>query len=119
MEKENNKESNLKIFMVVILPALLTIFIIFFILMPKIRENRDENKSPNNTPKTENIQWEEVAEILKSGNVKSVFQTHNLDERLELDNGNLLKTKEPQIDDIFKEIEKCGNVCDNITLATE
>ncbi|PLX21266.1 hypothetical protein C0584_03005 [Candidatus Parcubacteria bacterium] len=65
------------------------------------------------------ISWEEAIVVINSGLVESVFQTHGLDVSIEIEGGKILKTKEPFIDDIFDEIDKCGEKCDNIVLATE
>jgi len=71
------------------------------------------------TPKRTTVSWSEAIRILNSGQVESVFQTHSLDVTLVLKNGTSIYTKEPSIDDIFDEVKKCGNLCKNITQATE
>lgn len=66
-----------------------------------------------------NASWNESIEILNSGQVEEVFQEHNLEVTLILKNDTIIHTKEPKIDDIFDEVKKCGNQCDNIILSTE
>ncbi|MBI2086478.1 hypothetical protein HYT74_04000 [Candidatus Daviesbacteria bacterium] len=56
------------------------------------------------------VSWEEAVRILNSGQVTGTFQTHALDVILYLKDGSETKTKEPRIDEIHREIEKCS-VC--------
>lgn len=65
------------------------------------------------------ISWDEALKILKEGKVDSADQSHAKIVRLRLKNGSWVKTIEPYIDDIIKEIKKCGEVCKNIPVATE
>jgi hypothetical protein len=65
------------------------------------------------------ILWTEVLKILKDGQVKIASQTDNKIVRLTLKDGTEFKTTEPEIDDIFNEIEKCGEICKNIKMITE
>ena len=102
--------------LVYVLPAVLTVFIIFIILLPKAREGKVGNIPKNNI---QNINWKQAIDILNQGEVKSVFQTHNLDVSLVLEDGSIFKTREPAIDDIFTEVEKCGSPCSDVILATE
>ena len=70
-------------------------------------------------PQDETVSWEEAIEILNSGEVVTVVQLHSLEVTLELSNGTRITTTEPQIDDIFDEVEKCGSPCRGIVLVTE
>lgn len=65
------------------------------------------------------ILWEEVLDSLRNGQVKRIMQAHNLDVTFVFKDGNVFKSKEPYIDEIFKEIERCGKICRNIGIATE
>ncbi len=71
------------------------------------------------TPQNREVTWEEAIEILNSGEVVSVYQLHSLEVGLELEDGSMITTVEPRIDDIFHEVEKCGAPCQGIILATE
>jgi hypothetical protein len=51
--------------------------------------------------------------------VAQVVQTHNLQVTLDLKDGRSLVTREPNIDDVFKIIDGCGQPCANISVATE
>jgi hypothetical protein len=51
--------------------------------------------------------------------VEQTAQLHSLDVELILTDGCTYNTIEPVIDDIFKEVEKCGEPCAEIILATE
>jgi|SRR6267143_6157296 hypothetical protein len=65
------------------------------------------------------VSWEGAITTLYTGQVTSVFQSHHLDVTLVLKNGTVMTTKEPTIDAIFHEIQKCGEPCQNIERATE
>ncbi len=70
-------------------------------------------------PGEETIAWEMAADLIRNGLVTSVFQTHALDVTLELKDGRSLHTIESQIDDVFKVIDQCGDICQDITMITE
>jgi hypothetical protein len=65
------------------------------------------------------IPWERVIEVLHTGEVTRVLQTHHLEVSIWLKNGTVMVTKEPNIDAIFHEIQKCGEPCKNIETWTE
>ena len=71
------------------------------------------------TPYPDEVDWESAVEILNSGDVTMVVQSHSLDVALTMKDGSQIHTTEPTIDDIFTEIEKCGEPCSQIVLATE
>jgi hypothetical protein len=75
------------------------------------------NQQEDNYDRT--ISWNKAIDILNTGEVKEVFQSHNLNVTLTLKNGTIISTQEPAIDNIFEEIEKCGKPCNNIILSTE
>jgi hypothetical protein len=65
------------------------------------------------------VDWETAVSILNSGEVVEIFQTHSLDVTLTLQDGRIIKTVEPAIDDIFTAIQDCGNPCNDLLIATE
>lgn len=71
------------------------------------------------TPYPGQVDWETAVEILNSGEVEMVVQAHSLDVTLTMKDGSEVHTVEPAIDAIFAEIEKCGDPCSQIALATE
>lgn len=71
------------------------------------------------TPYPSEVDWETAIEILNSGEVEMVAQLHSLDVTLTLKDGTEIHTVEPTIDAIFQEVEKCGQACNQIMLATE
>lgn len=71
------------------------------------------------TPYPAEVDWETAVEILNSGNVEMVFQTHSLEVTFMMKDGSEIHTVEPEIDAIFAEIEECGQPCSDIALATE
>lgn len=74
---------------------------------------------PEPTPWPETVEWETAVEILHSGHVESIMQLHNLSVTFLMDDGSQIKTVEPQIDLIFQEVDRCGEPCEGIVLATE
>jgi len=76
-------------------------------------------QDPTSLPCDEEMPWDQAIEILNSGQVESVMQLHNLQVTLILKNGCRIWTLEPQIDDIFEEVRKCGDLCSMISLGTE
>ena len=71
------------------------------------------------TPLTEEVDWPTAVELLNTGEVDQVVQLHNLSVTLIFKDGQQVKTVEPTIDEIFKEVELCGAPCSNLVLATE
>lgn len=71
------------------------------------------------TPYPDEVDWETAVEILNTGEVEMVTQLHSLDVTLTMKDGSEIHTVEPTIDDIFAEIEKCGEPCSQIMMATE
>ena len=65
------------------------------------------------------VNWETAIEILNTGDVEMVAQLHSLEVILTLKDGAEIRTVEPSIDLIFEEVEKCGQPCRGIILATE
>lgn len=63
--------------------------------------------------------WDSAINILRSGEVAQAHQTHSLYVTLILKNASKIITKEPHIDDIFDEIDKCGLPCSSTVVATE
>lgn len=96
---------------------LLAIFVLSGMMLMSCNSAGEGSSEP--TPYPEQVSWELAIEILNSGKVEGVFQLHNLEVTLVLLDGSSTKTIEPTIDAIFDEVEKCGQTCDNIMLATE
>ena len=71
------------------------------------------------TPYPSEVNWETAVEILNTGSVAMVAQLHSLEVTLTMEDGSEIRTVEPRIDAIFEEVEKCGEPCGEIILATE
>jgi hypothetical protein len=69
------------------------------------------------TPMT--LSWAEAEKMILSGDVQQVAQTHALAVYLTLKDGREFVTKEPSIDEVFRVVERCGEKCAGIALATE
>mgnify|MGYP005839310271 CR=1 FL=1 len=91
---------------IVILAIILTVYFYLTMLPEEPRVER-------------NVSWDDAVTILNRGDVEQVFQTHDLQVILTLEDGTTLHTTEPEIDLIFEEVQKCGEACEDIVLATE
>lgn len=67
----------------------------------------------------ESLPWSKLPELLASGMVREVSQVHDLNVWIYLENGEVLKTREPEMDAIFSLISDCGKPCAQIPMATE
>lgn len=65
------------------------------------------------------VSWGQAMQIIMSGEVQQVFQTHSREVTLVLRDGTTLETTEPQIDEVFREIERCGELCSDVVKITE
>ena len=65
------------------------------------------------------LSWPEAEQMILSGDVQQVAQTHALAVYLTLKDGREFVTKEPSIDEVFRVVERCGEKCAGIALATE
>ncbi|MFQ5945059.1 MAG: hypothetical protein ACE5NC_02265 [Anaerolineae bacterium] len=74
---------------------------------------------PTPVPCDTAMPWEDAVALLETGRVAEIYQLHSLDVTLVLDDGCTVDTVEPVIDDIFHEVERCGEPCADIILATE
>jgi hypothetical protein len=63
--------------------------------------------------------WEEAVALILDGRVTQVLQTHALTVTLHLDDGSTVTVVEPAIDDVFDVVARCGDVCNDLILATE
>ena len=75
------------------------------------------SQEKDNLEKT--VSWDEAIDILNGREVREVFQSHNLSVTLTLKNSTVINTKEPVIDEILDELEKCGDPCSDIILSTQ
>ena len=84
-------------------------------------EPEEESGEPGEPPSPANgeVSWAEALEVLNSGEVKLVSQTHDLQVSLVLNDGRTIKTISPSIDAIFQAIRECGDACSNIVQMTE
>ena len=65
------------------------------------------------------LSWTEAEALVLRGEVSEAYQAHTLHVTLVLINGDVVLTVEPEIDEIYKVIESCGDLCTEIILATE
>jgi len=70
-------------------------------------------------PYPSEVGWATAVAVLNSGDVATVTQLHSLEVILTMKNGTDITTVEPYIDAVFDEVQKCGELCGEITLVTE
>lgn len=67
----------------------------------------------------EEVPWVVAVEIIRRGEVEIIFQLHDLQVTLSFADGSKITTFEPVIDAVFDVVDKCGQLCSNIIIATE
>jgi len=77
-------------------------------------ENRSSPSSVDNQ-----IPWPEAKKLILNGEVKMVSQYHSKKVSLLLKDDHVLKTVEPNLDDIYLIVERCGAKCQEIVVKTE
>ena len=65
------------------------------------------------------VPWQRAVDLVNAGRVDEVFQTHALSVQLHLHDGSRVQTVEPAIDEIVRAIQRCGQTCAHIVIATE
>ncbi len=65
------------------------------------------------------VNWTTAIEILNTGQVTEIMQTHSLEVTLTLEDKSQVLTIEPTIDLIFHQVTLCGELCGEILLITE
>jgi hypothetical protein len=65
------------------------------------------------------VPWPVAEEMILNGEVRQVTQLHSLEVTLYLWDGREVVTMEPKIDEVFRVIERCGEPCSDILMATE
>ena len=65
------------------------------------------------------VSWEEAVGMLREGSVREVGQSHSRIVWLTLMDGTRYVTKEPVIDEIGREMLRCGEPCKDIRFWTE
>jgi hypothetical protein len=95
------------------------VLLILTIVLAACSSNGEPTPQPGDEGYPSEVKWEEAVELLYTGDVVGVTQLHNLTVTLEMKDGSQVKTIEPEIDAIFREIEKCGRPCEGMWLATE
>ena len=68
---------------------------------------------------TDWTKWEQALVVIKSGDVVEVYQVETLHVTLVLGDGRLVLTKEPEIGEVFRIIEECGDACKDIVDKSE
>jgi len=120
------KKNVLKIFSISLFVLIALCVVYFTVSYIYIDQRAREEIAEKIDPATINMQddqlttWDSVPELLKSGKVASVMQSHSLKVTLVMKDGvNRMSTTAPKIDAIMEEINKCGDVCKDIIVGTE
>jgi len=65
------------------------------------------------------IEWAHAEYLILNGMVKQVTQLHSLEVTLVLSDGRTVHTVEPVIDEVFRVIDRCGDLCIGIGRGTQ
>lgn len=65
------------------------------------------------------VSWEAAVAMILNGEVTRLAQNHLLQVTLDLKDGRSLVAVEPNMDDVMKVVEQCGDLCKDIPLMTE
>lgn len=65
------------------------------------------------------IDWSQAEALILSGEVSEVYQTNTLHITLVLTDGNIALSVEPEIDQVFDLVERCGDLCKDVIIETE
>ena len=97
----------------------LTIFIVILFLSACSAPQPTQTGSdvPLDAPKE--INWEKATEMIFSGEIATIVQSHDQKVILEHTNGNQFITTEPQLDDVIQVVNQCGAKCSNIDVMSE
>jgi hypothetical protein len=70
-------------------------------------------------PSAGEISWEQALGLIRSGEVRSVMQTHGLDVALGTAGGARYTTREPEIDAVLRAVRELAPNAREIAIATE
>ena len=65
------------------------------------------------------IEWGQAEDIIMNGAISQIIQTHDGVLILKTREGVVFVTQQPQVDEVKKVIESCGDPCADILIATE
>ena len=65
------------------------------------------------------VDWSQAEALILKGEVTEVYQTHTLHVTLVLIDGKIILVVEPELDEIFNVVERCGDLCKDVIRATE
>ncbi|MFA7169567.1 MAG: hypothetical protein WC178_01805 [Candidatus Paceibacterota bacterium] len=86
----------------------------------EISQKLEEYASTNLRSEFElNVEWNMIKMAIEGCDVKQVFQSHDLSVSVLLTNGQVMKSTEPQIDDIIESAVATENKCGKILISTE
>ena len=79
----------------------------------------EPNAGPGPMPALSQVSWQTAQEMILRGQVTRVSQSHSLEVLLTLRDGRVVRSVEPQIDDVLRVIRQCGPACAGVAVATE
>jgi hypothetical protein len=65
------------------------------------------------------VMWHQAVAMILNGEAAQVMQTHDLKVYVTLKDGRTLLAIEPEIDEVMRVIEICGDPCKDVLVATE
>jgi hypothetical protein len=80
---------------------------------------QDDKYSIDGEKENEVMNWDQAVSLILLGKVKQVVQFHDLTVILVLDDETMIETAQPEIDEVIRVIDLCGEKCAEITILTE
>jgi len=74
---------------------------------------------PTAEPTPATIAWPAAEARILAGDAAAVMQAHSLEVIITLKTGRRIHTVEPEIDEVLRVIDRCGEACRDIVVATE
>ena len=78
---------------------------------------RTGNDTSTNDP--EQVNRDKAKEMILSGEVKTIVQSHDLEVILQLEDGRQFISKEPELDSIVQILKECGARCSTTSLMSQ
>lgn len=95
--------------------AILAICLLFVVFSLIFKKSSKSIENPTiNPPSITEITWTEAVYLIQECQIKTVFQKHNLEVTLTNKNNRIFVTKEPKIDEIFRETGHLRSDCNDI-----
>jgi thioredoxin-related protein len=98
---------------------LMTLFVVTLFLSACATAEPTQTASDTAMDAPKEINWEKAKEMILSGEIQTVVQSHNLKVTLQHKDGTQFLTTEPELDSVMQIVKQCGAKCSNMNIMTE